>query len=1057
MQNKLLSKCCLSAVVGGALLSSAVAFGEVLVPVGNVVIQETAKGIIFPDLSVQISAARPDQKSLLSGSKLPSIFDGVDGDFYLVTGTNVLYGPKTSGSWGPPLGSIGGSPLSSLSGIAPINVSVVGNETHISIISATSTQDGYLTAVDWATFNAKGSVSSVDLSGGTTGLTVSGGPITSSGTLTLAGTLGISNGGTGATDASAARGNLGLGEVPNLKVNLTAVVDPTISDDGDAGYSIGSRWINIISKDEYVCTDNTDGAAVWKETTIADDALMADKNLSDLGDIAAARNNLGLATVASTGNYNDLDGKPVLGALAAKNSIVNADVAVGAAIATNKLSGPVTAITGHGLATVATSGSYSDLSHKLVAGTDYLRPNGNGSELTGLTKSQIGLGNVPNLKVNLSATVDPEATDDSSVGYAVGSRWINIDSKDEYVCTDATPGAAVWKETTIAGDVLQASHNLNDLTNVAAARANLGLGNVDNTSDLNKPISSATAEAIALKAPISNPSFTGTVSGIDKSMVGLGNVDNTSDINKPISLATAEALALKAPLESPTFTGTVSGIDKSMVGLGNVLDLKVNLTATEDPEATDDSSAGYVIGSRWINILSKDEYVCTDATPDAAVWKETTIAADALMAENNLTELTDKALARTNLGLGNVDNTSDVNKPISNATQAVLDLKAPILNPSFTGTVSGVDKSMVGLGNVDNTSDINKPISLATAEALALKAPLESPTFTGTVSGIDKSMVGLGNVLDLKVNLTATEDPEATDDSSAGYAIGSRWINIDSKDEYVCTDAAPGAAVWKETTIQADALMIDRNLSDLDSIDAARFNLGLGTLATKSTIANVDVAAAAAIATSKLSGPVTAITGHGLATVATSGSYNDLANRPNVATQADLLTVNNAIASLSTSKANSLNPFFLGAATFNATATFNQAVTFNGNVTGLTKNTVNLGNLANIKSNLNATTDPTQLDDSTDGYQVGSRWINLEENEEYVCVDATPDHAIWAVTTLGPVMELLPGQVEAMQIDITNLETTIAQQQSQIDSLNAQVQFLTEKVLLLLNPIPPIQ
>jgi hypothetical protein len=42
-----------------------------------------------------------------------------------------------------------------------------------------------------------GSVTSVDVSGGTTGLTTSGGPITASGTITLAGTLNEVNGGTG--------------------------------------------------------------------------------------------------------------------------------------------------------------------------------------------------------------------------------------------------------------------------------------------------------------------------------------------------------------------------------------------------------------------------------------------------------------------------------------------------------------------------------------------------------------------------------------------------------------------------------------------------------------------------------------------------------------------------------------------------------------------------------------------------------------------------------------------------------------------------------------------
>jgi hypothetical protein len=54
----------------------------------------------------------------------------------------------------------------------------------------------------------------------------------------------------------------------------------------------------------------------------------------------------------------------------------------------------------------------------------------------------------------------------------------------------------------------------------------------------------------------------------------------------------------------------------------------------------------------------------------------------------------------------------------------LLIIKANILNPTFFGTVSGITKSMVGLGNVDNVSDVNKAISNATQTALNLKANL---------------------------------------------------------------------------------------------------------------------------------------------------------------------------------------------------------------------------------------------------------------------------------------------------------------------------------------------
>ena len=51
-----------------------------------------------------------------------------------------------------------------------------------------------------------------------------------------------------------------------------------------------------------------------------------------------------------------------------------------------------------------------------------------------------------------------------------------------------------------------------------------------------------------------------------------------------------------------------------------------------------------------------------------------------------------------------------------------------------------------------------------------------------------------------KHNFTATTDPTATDNDSAGYSIGSIWINTSTKTIFQCTgtDATTGAAVWNE-------------------------------------------------------------------------------------------------------------------------------------------------------------------------------------------------------------------------------------------------------------------
>lgn len=85
-----------------------------------------------------------------------------------------------------------------------------------------------------------GTVTSVDVSGGTTGLTTSGGPITTSGTITLAGTLNVVNGGTGQTTYT--NGQLLIGNTTGntlTKATLTAGTGITITN-GTGSITIAS-------------------------------------------------------------------------------------------------------------------------------------------------------------------------------------------------------------------------------------------------------------------------------------------------------------------------------------------------------------------------------------------------------------------------------------------------------------------------------------------------------------------------------------------------------------------------------------------------------------------------------------------------------------------------------------------------------------------------------------------------------------------------------------------------------------------------------------------------
>ena len=103
-----------------------------------------------------------------------------------------------------------------------------------------------------------GTVTSVDVSGGTTGLTTSGGPITSAGTITLAGTLAVANGGTGATTAAGARTNLGAGTV----TSVAATAGTGISVTGSPITTSGTLNITNTAPDQTVVMTSGTGISV---------------------------------------------------------------------------------------------------------------------------------------------------------------------------------------------------------------------------------------------------------------------------------------------------------------------------------------------------------------------------------------------------------------------------------------------------------------------------------------------------------------------------------------------------------------------------------------------------------------------------------------------------------------------------------------------------------------------------------------------------------------------------------------------------------------------------
>jgi hypothetical protein len=250
----------------------------------------------------------------------------------------------------------------------------------------------------------------------------------------------------------------------------------------------------------------------------------------------------------------------------------------------------------------------------------------------------------------------------------------------------------------------------------------IGGGLVDNTefSYLNGVTSALQAQINGKEATITATTSADYYRGdktfqpLNKSAVGLSNVDNTSDANKPVSTATQTALNAK---ENTINAGTTSQ---------------------------------YFRGDKTFQTLDK-----------------------------------------TAVGLANVDNTSDANKPVSNATQTALNAKENTIIATTSAdyyrgdkTFATLNKSAVGLGNVDNTSDANKPVSTATQTELDTKTNKlittnrQTASYTLVLSDADKLVemnVGSANNLTIPLN-SSVAFPTGTQILLAQYGAGQTTI-----------------------------------------------------------------------------------------------------------------------------------------------------------------------------------------------------------------------------------------------------------------------------------------
>ena len=212
---------------------------------------------------------------------------------------------------------------------------------------------------------------------------------------------------------------------------------------------------------------------------------------------------------------------------------------------------------------------------------------------------------------------------------------------------------------------------------------------------------------------------TGNVN-ITATNIGLGNVNNTSDAEKPISTATQTALDGK----QATITGAATTITDNNLTANRAL--ISNSSGKVEVSAVTSTELGYLDG----------------VTSNIQTQLNNKLSSAPVTSVNNKTGAV--TLAKGDVGLGNVDNTSDANKPISNATQVALNNKQAKI------TANGILKGD-GKGNITAADSIDLPTEHISNISLPTASWKGSDPYTQTVTNS-------GSTANTKVDIQFSEE-----------------------------------------------------------------------------------------------------------------------------------------------------------------------------------------------------------------------------------------------------------------------------------------------------------
>ncbi len=347
----------------------------------------------------------------------------------------------------------------------------------------------------------------------------------------------------------------------------------------------------------------------------------------------------------------------------------------------------------HGIANTALLATLQNVDDKIATATDDLEQyvggqitlhNNDTTGVHGIADTSL-LATTEDVLTHTNANTDVHGIADTSLlattgditAHAAVSTSVHGVADMTALATTADTALAIAEAVGDHADLTLNAHGISDTANLVY------------TADLNAHTNATTG--VHGIADVSDIVLSADLSAHTNATTGVHGIADTAD------LVTTEMLT-DALTPSSLGYATLAGVGLTYDAVNDQIDID-STVATK--QYADDAISTHSADSTNVHGIANTADLATKSYVDTA---ESDAIDAAAVASENYTDAAILALTKSSVGLSNVDNTSDANKPVSTATQTALDLKANISSPTLTGTTTTADLVVNGDFTVNGTN-----------------------------------------------------------------------------------------------------------------------------------------------------------------------------------------------------------------------------------------------------------------------------------------------------------------------------------------------------------------